>query len=108
MQISGDVGGFTIYTDRFGRKVVFPKSPPEKPPSTEQLRQQTRFKTAQASWKSLSEIEVKNLEDACKKTNVPMTGQNLWIHTALTNDQEAMRTIQRQSGITLTIPAYVP
>lgn len=108
MQISGDVGGYTIFTDRFGRKTVFPKSPPEKPPSSQQLIQRQRFKTAQTSWNALSSDQVKNLEDACRITNVPMTGQNLWIHTALTNDTEAMKTIERQSGITLTIPSYVP
>jgi len=107
LQVSGDVGGFTIYTDRFGRKTVFPKAPPEKPPSSFQLDVRRRFKSAQAAWSALSSEEKANLESACTKTSLPLTGQNLYLSIALKNDQDGRLTIQRQSGITLPEIPYV-
>ena len=101
---AGDCGDLTMYTDRFGRKIWFPKSPPKKPPSAKQAALRLEFKNAQASYMALSVSEKKNLEDACRKTSIPLTGQNLWIHTKMTLDKDAYLTIQRQSGITLPVP----
>lgn len=108
LQVSGDVGGFSIYTDRFGKKVVYPKAPPEKPPSAEQTHLRSRFATAQADWMSQTAEVKADLEEMCRKANVPMTGQNLWISVALKNDASAMLTLQRQTGIVTPIPEYVP
>ncbi len=99
--VSGDVGDYTIYTDRHGRKVVYPRQPPEVPRSPAQALQRNRFKTAQADWRALTADEKKALEDACKKLSMPMTGQNLWISAALRHDTESYHTVQTQSGITL-------
>ncbi len=106
--VSGDIDGLTIYTDRFGRKVAFPKAPPDKPPSPEQVALRARFKTAQENWKALTDIEKKNLEDAMRKANAVMTGQNLFISVSLTNDQEAYATVQRQTGISLVAITFIP
>lgn len=101
LQVSGDFGDLTIYTDRYGKKIPFPKSPPKEPPSAAQLAVRSAFKTAQAEWKALTANQKAALETACRKTSVPLTGQNLWIHCRTTNDWDAYATIQRQSGITL-------
>lgn len=101
LTVSGDVGGITIYTDRFGRKVAFPKSPPEKPPSAAQSHQRTRFTQAQAAWAALSAQEKACLEDAALKGGMVATGQNLYIKVALTNDTPALDTLAQQTGTIL-------
>ena len=102
--VSGDIGDLTVYTDRFGKKVAFPKSPPKKPPSPAQTIQRAAFKSAQSSWRSLTDSEKESLESATKKLSIPMTGQNLWIHTLMTNDETALQTVENQSGIPLPTP----
>lgn len=108
LQVSGDVGGFTVYTDRYGQKVVFPKSPPEEPPSEKRIAQRNRFKLAQEDWQSLDQQTKADLEEMCRRASVPLTGQNLWIHSALTNDADAMRTLMDQTGITTPVPEFIP
>lgn len=105
--VSGDVGGYTVYTDRFGRKTVFPKSPPEKPPTTAQLAQRARFAAAQSAWSQLSASEKANLEAACRRLSLSLTGQNLFMKASLMNMDSALRTVERQSGITLPAAPYV-
>jgi hypothetical protein len=105
-QVSGDLGGYTIYTDMKGQKVVFPKSPPEKPPSSAQLFYRARFTAAQSNWKALSLADKESLELACRRLSLPMTGQNLYVSVQLKNDVDAYATIEMQSGIQL--PAFEP
>lgn len=103
--VSGDVDGLTIYTDRFGRKVAFPKAPPEKPPSDLQTHQRNRFRDAQVAWNALTPGQKKQLEDAAEKGSLVMTGQNLYISVALRNDSTALATLARQTDTTLpTVP----
>ena len=99
--VSGDVGGLTIYTDRFGRKVAFAKAPPDKPPTQNQIDQRERFRLAQASWSALSDAEKKSLEDVVKATSLCLTGQNLWIHGRLKDGQRLFDTLTSQTGISL-------
>lgn len=108
LQVSGDWNEITIYTDKNGKKVAFPKAPPEKPPSPKQVHQRQRFKDAQAVWTAYTDEQKHAYENLCRVANVPMTGQNLVIHTALTNDATAIETLQRQTGITVPIPVFIP
>jgi len=104
LSVAGDCGGYSIYTDRYKRKIAYPKSPPKDPPSQKQIDQRAAFRNAQASWKVLSAQQKQNLEDACRKTSIPLTGQNLYMHTIMVRDKDAYHTIERQSGITLPTP----
>lgn len=108
LQVSGDLGELTIYTDRFGKKVAFPKSPPKDPPSEKQTAMRLRFRDAQKQWANLEDQVKKDFEDICRQANVPMTGQNLSMHTALMNDDSALVTLMRQTGITVPIPDFIP
>lgn len=104
-RLAGDVGGVTIYTDRFGRKTVYPIAPPDKPPSSQQTTLRTRFQTAQQAWKALTTQEKANLENACRKANLRLTGQNLYISAAMTDGNANVQAIGRQTGFTLpTVP----
>lgn len=104
LQVSGDFADLTIYSDRFNRKVPFLKSPPKEPPSPAQVAQRAAFKAAQQSYMALSASQKATLEKACQLTSIPLTGQNLWIHTLMVRDKPAYLTIGRQSGLTLPTP----
>lgn len=106
--VAGDVGGYTLYTDRWGRKVAFPQSPPKEPPSPMQVKQRNRFASSVANWVAETR-EVKNTwEQLSLAANVCMTGHNLYIHYSLSNDQPALDTLIAQTGIFVTMPSSVP
>jgi hypothetical protein len=107
IQVSGDLGPFTIYTDQFGRKVPFPRSPPDKPPSTLQTAIRTRFKTAQLNWMNEPKYLKARWEELVNQSNISMTGQNLYISISLTHDYSSLNTLTRQTGITVTPPTPV-
>lgn len=102
--VSGDVDGLTIYTDRYGRKVAYPKSPPKEPPTDFQIYYRGRFKTAQANYMALTVPQKAAYENLTKASNLCMTGQNLWIHVALKHTFGLLNTLQEQTGISVIPP----
>jgi hypothetical protein len=102
--VSGDVDGLTIYTDRYGRKVAYPKAPPKEPPTDFQIYYRSRFKAAQADYMALDASEKKEYEDLCRAASLCLTGQNLFIHVALKHTFPLLETLQSQTGITVTPP----
>ncbi len=102
--VSGDIDGITIYTDRYNRKVGYPKAPPKEPPTEFQVYYRTRFKTAQANYMALSVAEKKDYEDLSRASSICMSGQNLFIHVALKHSFGLLDTLQRQTGITVVPP----
>lgn len=107
MIVSGDVAGYTIYTDMKGRKVAFPQAPPKEPPSPRQISLRERFRLAQAAWAALADSEKAALELATQRTSLAMTGQNLYIAIALTNRSQLIDTIARQSNLDLPAIPFV-
>jgi len=101
IQVQGDLGPWTIYTDRKGRKKWFLYSPPTKPPTPNQLVARNRFRTAVLNWKALTAEQKFNLEEACRRLSLCITGQNLFVSTQLTHKQTAYATVARQSRLTL-------
>ena len=101
LRVQGDIGAYTTYTDRRGRKVVFYYSPPTKPPTAPQIRCRARFAMANALWQSLTLEEKAALEDCTRRLSLPWTGKNLWISCSLKNLPEQYLTAERQSGIAL-------
>lgn len=104
LMVSGDVDGITIYTDRYGRKVAYPKSPPKEPPSARQVGCRNRFKMAQAQYTALSLAEKTAYEDLTKLANLALTGQNLLIHVAMRHAFGMLTTLMHQTGISVTPP----
>jgi hypothetical protein len=100
-QVAGDLADYTVYSDRFNRKIPFPKSPPKEPPSPLQQAQRSAFASAQAAWSGLSTDEKAALEAAVKISSIPLTGQNLYISCTMRGDADSYATIARQSGIPL-------
>lgn len=108
LTVSGDLGGITIYTDRFGRKIAFPQAPPKKPPTPNQVHQRARFATAQKAWATLPVEQKALLELASVRGSVPFTGQNLYISVALKNDASALDNLATQTGLTLPVVPFIP
>lgn len=104
LQVSGDLGGVTIYTDRFGKKVAFPKEPPKTEPSPEQAALRNRFRESQEDYMAMSDQVKLDYENLARRTNIPMTGQNLWISVAMKNNISGLETLERQSGISVPHP----
>jgi len=105
--VSGDVDGITIYTDRYNRKVAYPKSPPKEPPTQMQVDVRNRFKSAQAEYMGLTPPQKKAYESLTKKANLCMTGQNLFIHVAMKLTYGTLTTLQEQTGVTVVPPSPV-
>jgi len=104
MQVSGDLGPLTIYTDRHGRKVAYPKSPPKSPPTDLQLGVRNRFRTSQAAYMDLSTVDKLAWETLVRRSNLCMTGQNLYIHVAMMLTFGFLDTLMQQTGVTVTPP----
>jgi len=102
--VSGDFGPYTIYTDRHGKKVFYPKSPPKAPPTDMQTAVRTRFSQAQAQYMSLSPGAKLDWENLVRAANLCMTGQNLLIHVATMHTSAMLQTLMQQTGITVTPP----
>lgn len=105
--VSGDIGSSTIYTDRFGKTVEFPKSPPKTPPSPRQALLRKRFREAQQAYMSLSPQLKADWEYVARKSQAVATGQNLYIHFAMVHDYEVLQTVNRQCGTSVPPPPAV-
>jgi hypothetical protein len=97
-RVMGDVGGFTIYTDKFGRKVVYQKAPPKEPASPEQRIIRDRFGAAVRAWKALTGDEKAALERAVHACSLCLTGQNLYTSCCLRAADGVYASIARQSS----------
>src|ERR1041385_6973737 len=107
-RVMGDVAGYTCYTDRYGRKVYYKKAPPDKPPSGRQALQRRRFQLAVAAWKSLTDAEKHSLEEACRRSSLCLTGQNLYTSCSLRGDFGTYATIEEQPAIQLPPLVFIP
>lgn len=108
VSVSGDLGDYTVYENRHGKKVAFKKVLHQPIQSQRRLDQQTRFREAQAGWKALADSEKLALEDMARRLSLYATGQNIYISVQLTNDVNGYATLEKQSGISLPPFSYVP
>lgn len=98
--IWGDLADFTLYRCK-GRLIMFPKTRPEKPPSILQTYQRQKFTAAYQQWNALTPDQRAAWETATRRLSLCMHGYDLWMHWQLTQDTSAIRTIERQTGLTL-------
>lgn len=105
---SGDLGAFTCYTDRFGKKVWYPKSPPETPETPGQRQQRDRFAAAVANWNDLDQATKDAFEQLTLSASLMMTGHNLYISLSFSQDDRLRQTLVRQTGITIPLPPALP
>lgn len=105
---NGTVAGFIIYTNKNGRKVIYPT--PSFPPSSSpaQLQNRDRFRRAQAAWSALSDPDKLLLEIAVLRCSLPLTGQNLYMRLAMQTNQLKRLTLIRRTGLALPPIPFVP
>lgn len=107
-RVMGDCGGYTIYTDRYGRKVFYKKAPPDKPASPLQRHHRDRFRDAVVAWKALDDAEKQSLEAAVASASLCLTGQNLYTSCALRHDAATYMTVERQTAVQLPPLVFIP
>lgn len=105
---SGDLGAFTCYTDRFGKKIWYPKTPPETPETPGQRQQRDRFAAAVANWKEAEQATREAYEAVSLAASLMMTGHNLWVSLSFSQDDQARVTLVRQTGIEIPLPPALP
>lgn len=108
LNVSGDLGDVTLYTDRFGQKIWYPKSPPETPETPGQRRQRDRFTAAVTNWREADQATRERFEAVSLKASLMMTGHNLWISLSFSQDAALCATLARQTGIPISLPPALP
>lgn len=103
MNIQGDVGGVTCYTNRKRKLVMYAKSPPKEPPSYLQTRQRNHFRRVGALWSATPRATQQLWNDMAIKAHLRIAGYHLFSYFHLKNDRHAIQTLMNQTGITLPI-----
>lgn len=98
---TGDLGALTMYTTVRGNMVAFPKSPPLNPPSQLQTQMRNFYRLAASAWRGLTPQDRDAWSNAARRASLRITGYNLFIYWQRTKDVATLKTIERQSGITL-------
>ncbi len=99
--LAGDTGGWTFYTTRRHRIVMFPHSPPLVPPYPDQAYFRQRWLNAAVAWRAIGKPAQARWTAAAARAHLTITGYNLWTYWAMTSDTPAIRTIERQTRLTL-------
>ena len=97
----GDVMQLTVYRDKQGKMIWFPKTYPDKPASDAQLVQRQKLTTASNYWGYMNDAQREQWHLAARRASLCMHGYNLFLHWFLTMDTDAMRTLMRQTNTTL-------
>jgi hypothetical protein len=104
LEISGDLGDFTMWRTRRGKIVVYPRTVPGKVPSVAQQNHRQHFRESVQRWNALLPDEKDAYERASKTLSLPMTGHDLWIRWTFAGSLAEAETIQRLAGVALTLP----
>ncbi len=99
--IWGDLHPLTMYKSHRGNMIWFAKTWPKKPPSPLQLNQREAFRDAVDAWNQLPANARNQWRTAAARASLCATGFNLWMHWQLTGDDQAIATLERQTGTTL-------
>jgi hypothetical protein len=98
---TGDVGPWTLYTAKDHGLVFYARVPALNPASPGQKYMRTQWELAAAAWQALSKAQRTAYESASKKLSLRITGYNLYLYQRTTGDRATIRTIERQTGLTL-------
>lgn len=103
----GDIGPITMYRSQRGKIIWFSKTWPDKPASLLQQAQRDRMAIAADLWQLLTQERKAQWELATKRASLCMNGYQLWQHWRLTQDESAIRTLERQTN-TILLPIPLP
>jgi hypothetical protein len=99
----GDLADLTMYRSHRAKLVVFAKTYPDTTPSEDQLTCRTAFKAAATAWKALTHAQRLQWYTAAAHASLCATGYNAYLHFKLKPDAQALATLARQTGTTLTL-----
>ena len=97
----GDLGPWTMYTDRRRGLVYYLRAPPKEPASYLQQIQRQRFAAAADAWRKIGQAARQAWNQIAITARLRITGFNLWTYANITNDWTTVHTIQTQTGVTL-------
>ena len=100
-KVQGDLGPITCYTSRQNKVVWYLKAPPTKPASWLQTRQRNLFRYAGFAWQGLTPFGRFLWKCAALDAHLRITGYDLFTYLCTTGDEEAIKTVERQTGIEL-------
>lgn len=100
---TGDIGGITIYTDKRGNIVAYPKAPPKEPPTYYQTRQRNRFRLCGRLWNLLEPSERHQWNTVANRSGAAIAGYTLFVWYQTMHDHAAIATLQRQTHTTLPL-----
>ena len=101
ISLQGDIGPYTTYTNKQHKLVVFPRAPPDKPATPEQLVYRNAFRAAASAWQQLTGEQRRAYQAAASAAHARCTGYNIWVYYQMRNDNAALDTLERQTGIIL-------
>jgi hypothetical protein len=101
---TGDVGQFTMYTNRKGKLVCFLKTRPAKPFTSRQKANMRQFTAIATVWRSMAPWQRQQWRLASQRAGLSVTPYNLFVYSNMQPDSTPLLTIQRQSGIDLGFP----
>ncbi|MCH8853553.1 MAG: hypothetical protein IID41_13010 [Planctomycetes bacterium] len=106
--MQGDLAGMTCYTSKRNKVVWFVKSPPLKPASPNQRTIRNIFVLNANVWRAFSEDERTTWSAAARRARLRLSGYNLFTWWMRIRDDATLRTIERQSGISIHKPDTSP
>lgn len=98
---TGDLAGLTCYTSKRGKTVWFQKAPPTCPPTYWQTHQRNVFRLIAQTWNAIGPAARNEWHLAEQRGRLNITGFNLFVYWCISQDDAAIRTIQRQTRTVL-------
>lgn len=102
--MQGDLAGMTCYTSKRNKVTWFVKSPPLEPASPTQRTIRNIFVLNARIWTQFTVDQRATWSDAARLARLRLTGYNLFTWWQRIRDEATLRTIERQSGITIHRP----
>lgn len=97
----GDLGPWTMYTDKRKGLVFFLKAPPLEPPSQLQTSVRNAFRLAALAWSSLPPSARDDWELVSKRAYLKINGYNLFVFWSIRKEHACIRTLEHQTHINL-------
>ncbi len=102
LRVGGDVAGITYYVNKQGKLVFFTKAPPTCPPTAKQIFNRNTFRLVAMAWRQRTDSQRAAWELLTRRASLCMNGYNLSVHFQMNVDQAALKTLQSQTGVTVT------
>lgn len=100
-RVQGDIDGITCYRKMNGAIIWFPQAPPRTPPSALQVLQRAKWRTYLDDWAAFTDDIRQAWLDLATDAHLRIHGLNLYIWWRSSLDDPAIRTLERQTGITV-------